>query len=85
MYRVEVKAIGGWTQHSTHDSYRDAVDQADMVHGRVVVCATGLTDEAAWKWARDNQGFDGDFAAWQAQDDEDRAEYEDGAAGIPTE
>jgi hypothetical protein len=36
MYTVEVKAIGGFTQHSTHDSYRDAVDQADMVRGRVI-------------------------------------------------
>jgi hypothetical protein len=37
MFAVEVKAIGGFTQHSTHASYRDAVDQADMVRGRVVV------------------------------------------------
>jgi hypothetical protein len=37
MFAVEVKAIGGFTQHSTHDSYRDACDQADMVRGRVVV------------------------------------------------
>jgi len=36
MYTVEVKAIGGWTRHSDHDSYGDAVDQADLVHGRVV-------------------------------------------------
>ena len=36
MYTVEVKAIGGWTRHSEHDSYCDAVDQADLVHGRVV-------------------------------------------------
>ena len=36
MYKVEVKAIGGWTLHSEHRSYRDAVDQADMVRGRVV-------------------------------------------------
>jgi hypothetical protein len=36
MFTVEVKAIDGYTTHSTHDSYRDAVDQADMVRGRVV-------------------------------------------------
>jgi len=36
MFAVEVKAIDGYTTHSTHDSYRDAVDQADMVRGRVV-------------------------------------------------
>lgn len=34
-YKVEVKAIGGWTHHSEHESYRDALDQAEMVHGRV--------------------------------------------------
>lgn len=37
MYVVEVKAIGGWTVHSSHASYRDAVDQCDMVHGRIVI------------------------------------------------
>ena len=37
MFVVEVKAIGGYTLHSTHRRYRDAVDQADMVHGRVVM------------------------------------------------
>lgn len=77
-YEVEVKVSGEWTHHSNHQSYRDAVDQADMVRGRV----TG--DEAAWKWARDNQGFHGDFAAWQSQDNDERSEYEAGAAGIPT-
>ena len=82
-YQVTVKAGDGWTNHSEHESYRDAVDQADMVHGRVF-CGTGLSDEAAWKWARDNQGFTGDYAEWTAQDDDERGEYELGAAGIPT-
>jgi len=75
-YKVEVKAVDGWTLHSEHDSYRDAVDQADMVHGRVV------GDEQAWKWAVNEQGFVGTYAEWQAQDDEERNEYELGAAGI---
>jgi len=35
MYTVEVKVGGEYTTHSTHASYIDAVDQADMVHGRV--------------------------------------------------
>jgi hypothetical protein len=78
MYTVEVKAIGGYTTHSTHDSYRDAIDQADMVRGRVV------GDEAAWKYAVADQGFTGDFAEWQSQDDGERAEYESGAEGIGT-
>jgi uncharacterized membrane-anchored protein YjiN (DUF445 family) len=36
MFAVEVKTSGEYTTHSTHDSYKDAVDQADMVRGRVV-------------------------------------------------
>ena len=78
-YRVEVKAIGGWEAHSTHESYRDAVDQADMVHSRVVVATTGYSDERAWKYAVAEQGFGGDFAAWQSLDDEERNAYEFGA------
>ena len=78
MYTVEVKAIGGPTTHSTHDSSRDAVDQADMVSGRVV------GDAAAWKYAVAEQGFTGDFLEWQSQDDDERAEYESGAEGIGT-
>lgn len=78
MYQVEVKAIGGWTTHSAHNSYRDAVDQAGMVGGRVV------GDEAAWKYAVASQGCDLTYAEWTAQDDDERAEYEAGAAGEPT-
>lgn len=78
MYTVEVKAIAGWTTHSTHESYRDAVDQADMVRGRVA------GDKEAHAWAVANQGFAGTFEEWQAQDDDERQEYELGAAGIPT-
>jgi hypothetical protein len=77
-YTVEVKAIAGWTTHSTHASFQDAADQADMVHGRVV------GEEQAFAWAKSNQGFTGDFGQWMAQDDDERSEYEDGAAGIPT-
>ena len=79
MYTVQIKVGGEYTLHSTHESYRDAVDQADMVRGRVVVAATGLPDESAWKYAVSHQGFEGDFAEWQSIDDEDRSEYEVGA------
>jgi hypothetical protein len=78
-YAVQVKVGGEFTNHSTHDSYRDAVDQADMVHGRVVVAATGLTDRKAWSYAVAEQGFAGDFSEWQSMDDEERSEYETGA------
>jgi hypothetical protein len=36
MFRVEVKSSGEYTTHSTHDSYGDAINQADMVRGRVI-------------------------------------------------
>jgi hypothetical protein len=78
-YTVEVKAIDGYTTHSTHDSYRDAIDQADMVKGRVA------GDREAYEYAKANQGFGGDYSEWQAQDDDERAEYELGAAGVPTQ
>jgi hypothetical protein len=38
-YAVIVRILSGddeWTMHSTHARRRDAIDQADMVHGRVV-------------------------------------------------
>lgn len=36
MYTVEVRnTVGEWTHHSEHDTYVDAIDQADMVGGRV--------------------------------------------------
>lgn len=65
-------------RHSTHASYGDAVDQADMIHGMVA------GDAEAWDYARRHQGFAGDYAEWQSQDDDERREYEMGAADIPT-
>ena len=35
-YCVIVEAMDGWTRHSVHSTKKDAVDQADMVHGKVV-------------------------------------------------
>lgn len=84
MYRVEVRANDGYTTHSDHDSYKDAVDQADMVHGRVVVAETGLPDEDAYGHALANQGFLGTYEDWQGLDDAERDEYERGASGEPT-
>ncbi len=77
-YIVEVPAIGGWTTHSTHESFRSAADQSDMVHGRVA------GEKAAHSWANSEQGFGGTFDEWMSQDDGERAAYELGAAGIPT-
>lgn len=77
-YTVEVKAIGGWTAHSTHDNYRDAVDQADMVHGRIA------GDLAAYRYAVASQGFEGSYEDWTGLDADERAEYESGAAGLGT-
>jgi len=79
MYHVEGQSVAGWTLHSEHESFREAVDQADMVRGRVA------GEEKAHAWATANQGFTGDFAEWTSQDDEERAEYESGAAGLPTQ
>lgn len=82
-YTVQARVNDGWTLHSTHDSYRDAVDQSDMIHGRVV-CQTGMTDHDAWQYAVAEQGYGGDYDSWAAQDDDERAAYEAGANGIGT-
>ena len=75
-----------WTKvgfHSSHVSYRDARDQADMVHGWVTT-ATGISDQRAWRSAVASQGCELTWSKWQAQDDEERAEWELGAQGIGT-
>jgi len=72
--------------HSEHDSFRDAIDQADMVHGIVWCgCDAQMTDMEAWKYAVKCQGFTGDYAEWSAQDDDERNAYELGAAGYASE
>jgi hypothetical protein len=68
-YEVEVRAIGGWTRHSSHASYKDAVDQADLVHGRIVshgasnnktdqylVLTNEQTDSGCWEILADDIG-----------------------------
>jgi len=77
-YTVEVSVGGEWTLHSEHGSYRDAVNQSDMVHGRVL-CPGGMTDRQAHAWARSVQGCDLNWSEWCGQDDDERAEYEFGA------
>ena len=46
--KVEVKSIGGYTTHSTLTSWKDAVDQADMVHGRIVVDDLDSLEFVGW-------------------------------------
>lgn len=41
-------------------------------------------DHAAYRWASEEQGFDGTYADWCDLDADERSEYEAGAAGIPT-
>lgn len=78
-----------WTRvsgeyHSSHASYRSAVDQADMIHGEVIIPATGITDKRAWTLAMANQGCELSWNEWKAQDDDEREEWELGAQGIGT-
>lgn len=46
--------------------------------------AANTAELMAWKWAVANQGYTGTYEEWLAMDADERAEYEDGAAGIPT-
>ena len=41
-------------------------------------------EKKAFFWAANNQGFAGTYEEWLALSDVDRAEYELGAAGVPT-
>lgn len=83
-YTVEVKSVDGLTTHSTHDSYRDAVDQSDMVQGQVRL-STGMLDTEAHAYAVSSQGCEMDYLEWSSQDDDERNEWELGACGLPTE
>ena len=68
MYAVEVKGI----KQSEYTSYSDAVNQASLVQGRVVGPHPGVIDDDAHLYAVSKQGFSGDYAEWQRQDDVSR-------------
>lgn len=72
MYHVQTLGpTGRWGYRTSRTSYRDAVEIAHQVGGRVV-CRSGIADQIVWELARSHDGFMGDYAAWQAQDDCDR-------------
>lgn len=74
MYEVITTSMTGETQiHSKHESYRDAIDQADMIRGEVA------GNKKAFEWAVANQGFTGSYEDWCGLDDDEREEYEVGA------
>lgn len=56
---------------------------ARPAHLEAIARATA-SDREAFDWARQQQGFTGTYADWQALDDGTRKAYEDGAAGIGT-
>lgn len=67
MFQVEVKSTTGeWTNHSNHASYISAVDQADMVGGRVVDVN------------EDRDAFNTGFAACENDDPKSSNPYEKG-------
>lgn len=43
-----------------------------------------MTENQKYQWAVRNQGYEGTYEQWLAMSADDRQEYEDGAAGIPT-
>ena len=77
-YGIEVRTTDGWTTHSIDLSYRDAIDQADMMGGRVRL-STGLLDTEAHAYAVRACGCELSYAEWSAQDDAERAEWESAA------
>lgn len=77
-YGIEVRTTDRWTTHSIDLSYRDAIDQADMMGGRVRL-STGLLDTEAHKYAVRACGCELSYDEWSAQDDDERAEWESAA------
>ena len=81
-----------WEVHSWHSSYSEAIDQSDMIGGRVSIgyidewdeANIGITDKSAYEYATKECGFDGGFGRWRTQDDAERDAWEQGASGIPT-
>ena len=61
--------------HSTHDSYRAAVDQADMIRGVVRLGENGIFDHDAWRYAVEHEGCDLSWEEWTAQDDDERNQW----------
>ena len=47
-----------------------------------VVDVTETQDKAAYSWAVNEQGYTGTYQEWQVMSDDERNEYELGAAGI---
>lgn len=43
-----------------------------------------ITEQEKYEWACANQGFAGSLDDWLAMSENERQEYENGAAGIPT-
>lgn len=43
-----------------------------------------MTEQAAYQWAKDQQGYVGRYEEWLQMPADERDEYEQGAAGIPT-
>lgn len=84
MYRVEITTDGQTSLHSSFDSYRDAIDQADMVHGEVYVINSfgdAISNKDCWRYACDEQGYNETYLSWCCLDDDERSEYESGANG----
>lgn len=49
-----------------------------------MVDAIAPGEARAYRWARENQGYAGDFSSWLRLSARERRSYEDGAAGLPT-
>lgn len=74
MYKVKVRSLTGWVTHSSFSSYGCAVDQADLVHGKIQD-PSGQWDQLAWSKACTENRFEGSYAAWQLLEDSDRDQF----------
>lgn len=74
-YRVMVKAVEGRVIHSEWESYREAINQSDMVRGDVYT-AMGHSDRYCFDWSKKHQGYEGTYDEWRSMDDEERNEFE---------
>lgn len=66
--------------------YGVAADDTDREEGLWSHCCAAVAgDEDAWRYAVASQGCTLTYEEWRAMDDDEREQYERGAAGLPSE
>lgn len=73
-------ALAGYESEESRREVRRTFEAIEAPEGREDTAA----EAAAYAWAKNEQGYAGTYAEWLDMPAGERAEYEDGAAGIGT-